>query len=180
DAPRGGAQLRRRRGRAGPLQRARPAGDAGDGLDGRLLRVLVHRQARPQHDAVAGLHVQVPRADSQRRPLALRAAPGAGARGGLRVRTVFITGAARGIGAATAERLHARGDNVALVGLEPERLEALAARLGDRAAFFEADVTDRAALDAAVAGAVERFGGIDVAIANAGIHTTGSLLGADP
>jgi NAD(P)-dependent dehydrogenase (short-subunit alcohol dehydrogenase family) len=93
--------------------------------------------------------------------------------------TVFITGAARGIGAATAERLHARGDNVALVGLEPERLEALAARLGDRAASFEADVTDREALDAAVAGTVERFGGIDVAIANAGIHTTGSLLGGD-
>src|SRR3954464_12001878 len=92
-------------------------------------------------------------------------------------RTVLITGAARGIGAATAERLHARGDNVALVGLEPERLEALASKLGDRAAFFEADVTDRDALDAAVAGTVERFGGIDVAIANAGIHTTGSLLG---
>jgi NAD(P)-dependent dehydrogenase (short-subunit alcohol dehydrogenase family) len=95
-------------------------------------------------------------------------------------RTVFITGAARGIGAATAERLPARGDNVALVGLEPERLEALATRLGDRAACFEADVTDRDALDAAVLGTVERFGGIDVAIANAGIHTTGSLLGADP
>jgi NAD(P)-dependent dehydrogenase (short-subunit alcohol dehydrogenase family) len=94
-------------------------------------------------------------------------------------RTVFITGAARGIGAATAQRLHARGDNVALVGLEPERLEALADRLGDRAAFFEADVTDREALDAAVEGTVERFGAIDVAIANAGIHTTGSLLGAD-
>jgi NAD(P)-dependent dehydrogenase (short-subunit alcohol dehydrogenase family) len=41
-------------------------------------------------------------------------------------------------------------------------------------------VTDRDALDAAVAGAVERFGGIDVAIANAGIHSTGSLLTADP
>jgi NAD(P)-dependent dehydrogenase (short-subunit alcohol dehydrogenase family) len=93
--------------------------------------------------------------------------------------TVFITGAARGIGAATAERLHARGDNVALVGLEPERLEALASKLGDRAAFFEADVTDRDALDAAVAGTVERFGGIDVAIANAGIHSTGSLIGGD-
>ena len=95
-------------------------------------------------------------------------------------RTVFITGAARGIGAATAERLYARGDNVALVGLEPERLEELAFRLGDRAAFFEADVTDGDALDAAVEGTVERFGGIDVAIANAGIHSTGSLLGADP
>jgi len=92
--------------------------------------------------------------------------------------TVFITGAARGIGATTAERLHARGDNVALVGLEPERLDALAERLGERVAVFEADVTDCDALDAAVGGTVERFGGIDVAIANAGIHTTGSLLSA--
>jgi len=54
-------------------------------------------------------------------------------------RTAFVTGAARGIGAASAERLHARGPNVALVGLEPQRLEELAVRLGERAAFFEAD-----------------------------------------
>jgi NAD(P)-dependent dehydrogenase (short-subunit alcohol dehydrogenase family) len=40
----------------------------------------------------------------------------------IRGRTAFITGAARGIGAATAERLHGKGANVALVGLEPERL----------------------------------------------------------
>ena len=93
-------------------------------------------------------------------------------------RTVFITGAARGIGAATAERLHAKGANVALVGLEPERLQALAARLGDRAAAIEADVTDFQALQRAVAVAVERFGGIDVAIANAGIAFTGSLATA--
>src|SRR5208283_435895 len=83
-------------------------------------------------------------------------------------RTVFITGAARGIGAATADRLHAKGANVALVGLEPERLEENAARLGDRAAYFEADVADLDALERAVAGTVERFGGIDVAVANAG------------
>src|SRR5665811_2609606 len=43
-------------------------------------------------------------------------------------RTVFITGAARGIGAATAERLHAKGANVALVGLEAERLHERAER----------------------------------------------------
>ncbi|HYM54888.1 MAG TPA: short-chain dehydrogenase/reductase [Solirubrobacteraceae bacterium] len=90
-------------------------------------------------------------------------------------RTVFITGAARGIGAATAERLHARGANVALVGLEPERLEENAARLGDRAAHFEADVTDYEALQRAVRATVERFGAIDVAIANAGIAFVGSL-----
>lgn len=95
-------------------------------------------------------------------------------------RTVFITGAARGIGAESARRLHAKGANVALVGLEPERLEALAAELGDRAAVFEADTTDTAALERAVAGTVERFGGIDVAIANAGIQLSGAVLTAKP
>ncbi|MHB8492000.1 MAG: short-chain dehydrogenase/reductase [Solirubrobacteraceae bacterium] len=94
-------------------------------------------------------------------------------------RTVFITGAARGIGAATAQRLHERGANVALVGLEPERLQALADRLGNaRAAWFEADVTDFAALERAVAGTVERFGGIDVAVANAGLAFVGDLRNA--
>lgn len=93
-------------------------------------------------------------------------------------RTVFITGAARGIGAATATRLHGAGANVALVGLEPELLEELAASLGDRAAAFEADVTDYEALRRAVAGTVERFGGIDVGIANAGIHYIGRLATA--
>ena len=95
-------------------------------------------------------------------------------------RTAFITGAARGIGRATAERLHAKGANVALVGLEPELLEQRAAALGDRAVWFEADVTDSEGLQRAVAGTVERFGGIDVAVANAGIHTVGALLTAPP
>ena len=93
-------------------------------------------------------------------------------------KTVFITGAARGIGAATAERMHARGANVALVGLEPERLRANAERLGERAAWFETDVTDLGALEAAVQGTVERFGGIDVAVANAGIAFMGTLSSA--
>jgi len=93
-------------------------------------------------------------------------------------RTVFITGAARGIGAAAAARLHARGANVALVGLEPERLAQSVSALGERAAFFEVDVTDLAALEGAVSATVERFGGIDVAIANAGIAFTGSLATA--
>jgi NAD(P)-dependent dehydrogenase (short-subunit alcohol dehydrogenase family) len=93
-------------------------------------------------------------------------------------RTVFITGAARGIGKATAERLHAKGANVALVGLEPERLEQNAAKLGERALAIEVDVTDLDALAQAVADTVERFGGIDVAIANAGIAYTGALATA--
>ncbi len=96
----------------------------------------------------------------------------------MRGRTAFITGAARGIGAATAERLHARGANVALVGLEPERLQANAAALGERAIALEADVTELAALEACVAQTVERFGGIDVAVANAGVSYTGTLATA--
>src|SRR5438270_8985708 len=93
-------------------------------------------------------------------------------------RTAFITGAARGIGKASAERLYAKGANVALVGLEPERLEENAARLGERAAWFEADVTDFDALERVVAGTVERFGGIDIAIANAGLAFLGALASA--
>ena len=90
-------------------------------------------------------------------------------------RTVFITGAARGIGAAVAQRLHAAGANVALVGLEPDKLAALAERLGPRAAWFEADVVDYDALRDAVDGTVARFGAIDVAIANAGIQFMGRM-----
>ena len=93
-------------------------------------------------------------------------------------RTVFITGAARGIGAETARRLHAKGANVALVGLEPERLEELAEQLGERAIAIEADVTDFDALQRAASATVERFGGIDVGIANAGIAYTGPLATA--
>ena len=94
-------------------------------------------------------------------------------------KTVLITGAARGIGAETARRLAARGARLALVGLEPELLEAVAAECGD-AACFEADVTDHDQLQSAVEGALERFGGIDVVMANAGIAGIGTLRGMDP
>jgi len=97
----------------------------------------------------------------------------------LKGRTVLITGAARGIGAETARLLVARGANVMLVGLEPERLEALAEQFGrERAAWAEADVVDAGALDAAVDATIARFGGLDVAIANAGVHFAGAVATA--
>lgn len=96
----------------------------------------------------------------------------------VRGKVALITGAARGIGLETAKRLHAQGASVALVGLEPELLTANAETLGDgRAAAFTADVTDPAQLEAAVAGAVERFGGIDVVVANAGVANVGTIGG---
>jgi len=88
----------------------------------------------------------------------------------LRGRTVLVTGAARGIGREVAVRVAAKGARVALVGLHGEPLERQAAALGAaRAAWFEADVADRAAVEAAVDGTLERFGSIDVVVANAGI-----------
>ncbi len=93
---------------------------------------------------------------------------------------VLVTGAARGIGAAAAKQLAARGAKLALVGLEPDELAQVAAECGPDAAWFEADVTDTSAIEAAVAGTVERFGGIDVVIANAGIATGGSVRDIDP
>ncbi len=83
-------------------------------------------------------------------------------------RRVLITGAARGIGALTARRLHERGARVALLGLEPDALAAVARDCGE-APWFVCDVADRDQVDAAVAAAVAALGGLDVAIANAGI-----------
>jgi NAD(P)-dependent dehydrogenase (short-subunit alcohol dehydrogenase family) len=95
-------------------------------------------------------------------------------------RTVFITGPARGIGAECARRLVARGAQVALAGLEPEELERLASQCGPDAAWFDCDVTDSDSVERAVEGAVERFGGIDCVIANAGIAPTGMVRSLDP
>jgi NAD(P)-dependent dehydrogenase (short-subunit alcohol dehydrogenase family) len=91
---------------------------------------------------------------------------------------VLITGAARGLGSLLAQRLHERGAKVALLGLEPERLEQVAASCGN-APWFECNVTDRTQVDVAVAAAVEALGGLDVAVANAGIGAQMTLIDGD-
>src|SRR5689334_16864619 len=87
---------------------------------------------------------------------------------GLAGKRVLITGAARGIGALTAKKLHARGAKVALMGLEPDLLAETAAACGD-APWFECDVSDLGQVEAAVAGAVAKLGGLDVGVSNAGV-----------
>jgi NAD(P)-dependent dehydrogenase (short-subunit alcohol dehydrogenase family) len=94
-------------------------------------------------------------------------------------RRVLITGAARGIGAALAERLHSRGARVALFGLEPELLAATAARCGD-APWKQCDVAVRSDVEAAVALAVAELGGLDVVVANAGIAAQMPIVGGNP
>ncbi|WP_024877976.1 SDR family oxidoreductase [Saccharomonospora piscinae] len=98
----------------------------------------------------------------------------------VRGKVVLITGAARGIGAGLAERLAADGAKVALVGLERDEQQRVADRIGTAAQAWEADVTDWAALERAVDGVVDHFGGIDIVIANAGIATTGFVRSVDP
>jgi NAD(P)-dependent dehydrogenase (short-subunit alcohol dehydrogenase family) len=100
--------------------------------------------------------------------------------GSLDGQVAVITGAARGVGALLARKLAARGAQVALVGLEPEELEGVARSIGSPTASWTADVTDREAM-AQIAGEVrERYGRVDIAVANAGVATGGPFLDSDP
>jgi NAD(P)-dependent dehydrogenase (short-subunit alcohol dehydrogenase family) len=94
-------------------------------------------------------------------------------------RRVLITGAARGIGAALAERLHERGARVAIAGLEEDLLADVAARCGD-AHWSPCDVSERAEVDEAVERAVDALGGLDVVVANAGVAAQLPLVGGNP
>jgi NAD(P)-dependent dehydrogenase (short-subunit alcohol dehydrogenase family) len=86
-------------------------------------------------------------------------------------KVVLVTGGARGIGFETARMAYGRGASVALVDLDLGQTEASAAELGPRAIGLAADVTDRESIETAVAAAKERFGKVDVVVANAGIAT---------
>jgi NAD(P)-dependent dehydrogenase (short-subunit alcohol dehydrogenase family) len=100
----------------------------------------------------------------------------------LQDKVIFITGGAQGIGAEVARRLRDKGAKLVLTDLDEAALTALAAQLGgeDRVVTVVADVRDLPAMQAAAAKAVERFGGIDVVVANAGIASYGSVLQVDP
>ena len=95
-------------------------------------------------------------------------------------KVLFVTGGARGIGAAVGAEAARRGARVALTGLEPEELQARAAEMGEGHIALEADVTDMDSVQAAVAATVEQLGGIDMVLANAGIAAYGSVEKSDP
>jgi NAD(P)-dependent dehydrogenase (short-subunit alcohol dehydrogenase family) len=87
-------------------------------------------------------------------------------------KVALVTGAAKGIGFETARQIHLRGASVAVVDLDAGEAREAAERIGDRAIGIAADVTDHGAMQAAVAETVERLGGLDVVVANAGIAQT--------
>ncbi|KUH83981.1 SDR family oxidoreductase [Mycobacterium sp. IS-1556] len=101
--------------------------------------------------------------------------------GSVNGKVALITGGANGIGEEVARRLHHKGAKLVLTDLDGDRLAQVAAKLGNEGVLtVVADVRDLAAMESAVAEGVERFGGIDIVMANAGIATYGSVLQVDP
>lgn len=96
-------------------------------------------------------------------------------------KVALITGAARGIGAETAKGLSARGVRLVLTDVDRDALDEVVSAVGEENAVgVVADVCDLESMESAVAQGVERFGGIDLVVANAGIASYGSVLNVDP
>jgi len=101
--------------------------------------------------------------------------------GSVNGKVALITGGARGIGAGVARRLHGKGAKLVLIDVDEAPLKELAAELGeDNVMTAIADVRDLSAMQHAVDNAAERFSGIDIVVANAGIVSYGSVLQVDP
>ena len=94
------------------------------------------------------------------------------------MRTAFVTGSARNIGKAIAERFAREGYNVAINSRDPEAVAKAVEEInanGGRAVACPGDVSDPAAVDAAIARAEDEFGGVDILVNNAGIRVHGLI-----
>jgi len=91
----------------------------------------------------------------------------------------IVTGGASGLGLAVAESVIAAGGRVALLDVNETTGTAAVASLGERASFTVTDVTSEAAVNAAVSGAVQAMGGIDVAVNCAGVGWPKRMVGKD-
>ncbi len=93
----------------------------------------------------------------------------------LEQKVAIVTGATQGIGLACAQRLVREGARVMLVDVKPEGAQ-VAAGLGAAAAFFVADVGQKADVDAMLAATLARFGRIDILVNNAGVTHAADFL----
>lgn len=81
----------------------------------------------------------------------------------------LVTGATGGLGGAIARTLHAQGASVALSGTRVEALEALAAKLGERAVVTPCNLAEKESVEALVPAAEDKLGGLDILVNNAGV-----------
>ncbi|MFD3695648.1 SDR family oxidoreductase [Streptomyces sp. NPDC058646] len=102
------------------------------------------------------------------------------ARRSLEGQVAVVTGAARGVGELLARKLSARGAKVALVGLEPEALKEVSERLHTDSGHWHADVTDHEAMARVAQEVKQRFGKVDIVVANAGVASGGPFADSDP
>ena len=91
----------------------------------------------------------------------------------------LVIGGASGLGAATARALAERGARVAVIDLDGERAEALAAELDGGAVAHRADVTDAPELEAAIVAVTNSLGGLGLAVSCAGVGWAEKVLGRD-
>ncbi|POX47018.1 SDR family oxidoreductase [Streptomyces sp. Ru72] len=91
-----------------------------------------------------------------------------------------VTGAARGVGELLARKLSARGATVALVGLEADALKGVAEQLYGDGGHWYADVTDHEAMTRVAREVQQRFGKVDIVVANAGVANGGPFTESDP
>ena len=87
-------------------------------------------------------------------------------------KVAIVTGGASGIGRGIVEKFAAEGARIVIADVETDKGEALAAALGPDAFFRRTDVSDPEQVGALVAAAVEKFGGLDVMVNNAGVSST--------
>ncbi|MFE9096569.1 SDR family oxidoreductase [Streptomyces sp. NPDC007264] len=99
---------------------------------------------------------------------------------GLEGQVAVVTGAARGVGELLARKLSARGAKVALVGLEADELKQVSDQLYGDSAHWYADVTDHETMTRVAREVKERFGKVDIVVANAGVATGGPFADSDP
>ncbi|SCK10090.1 SDR family oxidoreductase [Streptomyces sp. WMMB 322] len=91
-----------------------------------------------------------------------------------------VTGAARGVGELLARKLSARGAKVALIGLEPDELKRVSESLRTDSAHWHGDVTDHDAMTRIAGEVKDRFGKVDLVVANAGVASGGPFVDSDP
>src|ERR1700760_3904779 len=97
-------------------------------------------------------------------------------------KTILVTGAGAGIGAACVRRLFAEGASIAAADLRKEAVDKVVSELGNSEKIYGAgvDVSDRDQVAAFVSGAVRRFGKLDGLVNSAGIRGVGNILDTDP